>query len=203
MKHKSKMVIFFLTLSLIFCNLVLPVFGYTDLITDYSGNLSTLQIETHNEAGNQLAGKGIYVYYKIFPRNTNSSVYDTIRSEYFEKYTYHKETDKIAIIYYFIEDPSYDNGCMYYYDDNAGLVKFSTIDEINELMIKYNKKKDIANGTLFIYNNILHEIADTEGIQLNNYKIIEAKYGGLNFIMIPTMILLSIVITGLFAFRKR
>lgn len=200
---KNKLALFMSILLCLLLFLNINIFGYTTLVTDNTNSLSTFQTDSLNEGGNQLCTKNIYVYFKIFQRNTSTAIYDAIRSDYFEQYNTHESTDKIAVVYYFIEDPNYDNGCMYYYDDNTQLMSYEKVEEINEIMTKYNKKKDVSSGIIYLYNNIVNNIAKTQNIKLNDFSIVEPKYGGLNFVVIPTLLALLIVITLIFAFRKR
>ena len=83
------------------------------------------------------------------------------------------------------------------------IVKTETIQNLNNLLVKYNKNGEYSEALQFIYNRILHEVAEKEGFAFSNYKVISPKYGETNFYLFPSLIGIAICITAFFAFRKR
>ena len=203
MFSKKKSLVFAIIFVILTLFINTNFYAYTDFIKDDTNILTSIQLNKHNEAGNQLASKNYYVFFETDDLNTYSSTYDSLRAEYFEKYNYLNPTDKVILLKYFLDDANYENGCLYYYDDGAGYISSEKIEEMNLLLKKYNKSQEYGDAYEFIYSQITTELAEELDIELTNYEKIDSRYGAVNFFLIPSFAGIAIILTAIFAFRKR
>lgn len=177
---------------------------YYNLITDRSAYLTSIEKNYLLSGANSLIFNGnTYVYLYIENENFGKNIYNIMFNTYNQLYTVHNASDQVVVLYYYIADSEYEHGHLYYYDGEYGYLSEEELEKININLSKYNSRNNINEGLKYAYNNVINIIADNENIPLHNFDTIPSNYGSVNLAVVPSILIILIMITAIFAFRKR